>query len=154
MGICHHLHPTCCGAEILGFFAFTSHSRIGSQVHFSLHPARWEEERQCGRALGEWEKLWAGGHAPHRNTTCCEQRLGGPGNPSSPPAALQMEDSLNRSLISPCSTEAAGGAGWGSAGMRPRWQGWHRGGRSMGRRWKARGLWCMTGDGKGIRVLK
>lgn len=126
MGICHHPHPTRCGAEVSGFFAFTSHSRIGSQVHFSLHPAHGEEERQCGRARGEWEKPSAGGYRPRRHTVRHEQRFGGPGNPSSPPAAVQMEDGLNRQLISPCRAEAAGGAGWGSAATGPHWQGCHR----------------------------
>lgn len=124
MGICHHPHPTRCGAEVSGFFAFASYSKIGSQVHFSLHPAHGEEERRCGRARGEWEKPSAGGYRPRRNTAHHEQRLRGPGNPSSPPAAVQMEGGLNRQLISPCRAEAAGGAGSGSAGTGPRWQGW------------------------------
>lgn len=60
MGICHHPHPTRCGAEVLGFLAFTSHSRIRSQVHFSLHQhmrrgeATWEGTGGVGEAVSRW----------------------------------------------------------------------------------------------------
>lgn len=76
MGICCQLHPTRWRDEVSGFFTFTSHSRIGSQVHFSLHPAHGEEERQHGGEQGAWEKLVEVRTLP----TGMRQSLGGPGS--------------------------------------------------------------------------
>lgn len=58
------------------------------------------------------------------------------------PAAVQVEDSLNRHWVSPCRAEATGGAGWGSAGTGPAGRAGsmmppHRRDKSVGRRWKA-----------------
>lgn len=83
MGICRQPHPTRWGDEVLGFYTFTSHSRIGSQVHFSLHPAHGEEERQHGGARGAWEKLVEVGTVP----TGMQQSLRDPG---SHPHPLQL----------------------------------------------------------------
>lgn len=58
------------------------------------------------------------------------------------PAAVQVEDSLNRHWVSPCRAEVTGGAGWGSAGTGPAGRAGsmmppHRRDKSVGRRWKA-----------------
>lgn len=157
VGICHHPHPTRRGAEVSGFFAFTSHSRIGSQVHLSLHPARGEEERQCGRARGEWEKPSTVGCRPRRNTERHKKRLWGPGNPSSPPCGHAnggwLEEALDPSL--PC--RSCGRSGLELSRDRPHWHGWHHGatlswGQVHGKEVESRK--CSTGEGRGIMVLK
>lgn len=63
------------------------------------------------RGEAKWEGMGGVGEAvPLRNMACHRQRLGGPGNPSSPSAA-GMKDGFNKHLISFFCAEALGEAG-------------------------------------------